>query len=138
MVEKKSLFLSLVQKFIPDITVNQESGFADKMFEVIQVDLRPDQVQIDPVAVLSPCQIPGDICLLHRSQVVEHLFDDLVEAYVFPQYIMNIGEQRMINICFEDLAVLFLPGNQQSCLLKTVQLQSYGIGGFGEFRLQIP
>ena len=112
MVEKKTLLLRLIQKFIPDIPMDKTPCFVDKMFKILQVNLCPDKVQADPVAILSPCQIPGDIGLLHRSQVAEHLFDDLVEAHVFPQYIMNIGEERMINICFEDLAVLFLSGNQ--------------------------
>jgi hypothetical protein len=68
----------------------------------------------------------------------EHFLDYLVKPYIFPQDIVDIRKQGMVGIGLKDFPVLFLPGNQQSCFFKAVQLKPDGIRGFVEFRFQVP
>ena len=117
--------------------MDQGFGFIDEVFKVIQVDLGADEVEVDLMRILSPGKIAGDVCFFNRSQVTEHLLDDLVEPDIFPQDIIDIGKEGMGGIGREDLTVLFFAGNQQPCFLKAVQLQPDGVRGFVEFRFQV-
>jgi hypothetical protein len=125
---QKLPLLTFIQQRARNIAVNQMFSLIDKMIEIHKIKFRSDEEQVDLIGILALSQITSDICPLHRTQVPQYLIDDLIEPHILPQNIIDIRKQRMINIGLKDLPVLFLPRNQQSCLLKTIKFQPDRIG----------
>lgn len=118
--------------------MDEGPGFIDEVFKVFEVDFTADEEKVDLMGIFSPGKVAGDISFFYGSQVSEHLLDDLVEPYIFTKDVVDIGEEGMCRIGFKYLSVLFFAGDQQSCFFKAVELKPDGVGGFMEFRFQVP
>jgi hypothetical protein len=62
------------------------------MFKVFKVQFGADEVKVDTFSIFSPCKITCNIGLIDRSQVPQHLIDDLVEPHILPKDIIDIRE----------------------------------------------
>lgn len=111
-----------------NFAVDDVPGFFCKLIKTDTIDVLSVEKKINPFAVAAQRKIAGDVCLVDRTQLFHHLFDKLVEPYVFPDNVADVIEQRMLRVCPEDLPVHFHAGNKQAGFLETVKLNTNGIG----------
>ncbi len=144
--KKKQVFISQVCKvsielqngyqFVQYIFMYKFAGFGNNIFEVGGVNGSANQKYFDIGALLSVGKGIGEVYFFHFAQVLNYLFNQLVDAKVFMHEALYIGEKRVLSVGSKKLALAFGMGSKKAGMFKAVQLEAYGIGGFAEFSFE--
>lgn len=125
-------FFVFCEKGIVDLAVDKFLSLGGQPVEIIDIDLFSDQHQVEVVGVAAMGKVAKQVGRRYIAQPGDDLFHQAVNPHVFAQDACDVAKQWMVAVGPEYLPVLLLARNEQSSLLKAVQLQPDGIGALAK------
>jgi len=95
-----------------DLTVYHQLSFGSQPGKVFEINVIANQHQVDAVAVAAIGYFAGQVSLSDIPDPVDHLFNQAVETYMFPEDADDIRKKWMIEVGPIHLAVLFHAGDE--------------------------
>jgi len=119
-----------------DLAPDQLFCLRGESIQVFEADVAAHEDQVDAGGVASHSHIAGDVRPGHVTDLVHHPGHQLVDSRVLAQNAGDIGEQGMVAVGTEHLAVLHHLRQQQPAFFEPVQLQTDGIGAVSKLLRQ--
>lgn len=111
--------------------------FGDVAHEVFYVDVFAYQEKVNDFAVAAAGEVADKPGLLQTAEALQYVFNHLVNAGVFEQYVVYIVKQRVIGIGSEHFFVALGSAHQHTGIFEAVKLHTNAVGRLAEFSLEV-
>jgi hypothetical protein len=120
---------------IPDLAVDQCFSLADKIDEIIFIDVAGKH-QVDHGAIETVGELADKVYFAYFPETFDDGVDDGIEADVFDEDVVDIPVEWVCGVGLEEFLVAFGEGVEQAGFFESVEFLADGIGGISEFGFQ--